>query len=391
MIIRSGRAPPSGAQTNKTDVHEMARTPEAQRVRRVWFAIFGGLILAVVLAGLIRIDRRVAGACLVHPASRWTLTERSPGSVESRAVDLATNETLHYRLYQFKESFLDFDLPRAPAQNGDRTQCEQGDLVARVSASSLDLELAERRTALERARATLASLQSGSKPEEVQRARVELERAEAALETFRSTYEREKDLNETGVVSDSQFEATSATLRLRELDVELARSELSVLESGARLEDVKAAEVLIESLSKEYAAVNRVLSAQDIYAPIRGFIMLGGQDGTLVTIANSDSMVAEILVPQRDAHYPHIDDEIRVELPGLEDRDIRGRVVRVDRRAMITNAGPFIRAYGIVPNVDYILEEGMEGRAWIFVGRESILKMIGGDIERAFEWEFSLP
>jgi hypothetical protein len=369
----------------------MARTPEARRVRRVWFAIVGGLVVALVLAALIKVERRVAGACLVHPASRWTLIERSPGSVESRAIDIATNETLHYRLYQFKESFLDFDLPRAPAQNGVRTQCEKGDLVARVSASSLDLALAERRTELEKARATLNSLQSGSKPEEVQRARVKLERAIAARETFRPTFERDRELNETGVVSDSQWEATSATFRLRQLDVELAQSELSVLESGARLEDVMAAEVLIESLSKEYAAVNRVLSAQDIYAPIRGFIMLGGKDNTLVTIASSDSMVAEILVPQRSAHYPQIGDDIRIDLPGLEDREVRGTIVRVDRRAMITGAGPFIRVYGIIPNIDYVLEEGMEGRAWIFVGRESVLDMISGDIASAFEWEFALP
>jgi hypothetical protein len=46
--------------------------------------------------------------------------------------------------------------------------------------------------------------------------------------------------------------------------------------------------------------------------------------------------------------------------------------------------------YGILPNDDYMLEEGMEGRSWIFVGRQSILNMIAGDIARAFEWEFAL-
>jgi len=346
------------------------------------------LVLFFVSSAFIEVDRTVGGACLVEPSVRWTLTELRPGSYESKATDLTTGQTIHYRLYQFdRPAFLDLNLPRFASEVDSRIECVAGKCVASVSSSSLDIDRVERISALERAKAQLASLKAGAKPERLNLARVAVEQARAELEAYRPTFERHKRLRGEGIVSEQLWEEVSATQRLRELNLKLAEAELKVLTTGDQPEEIAAAEIKVAGLQEELDAVEAMASAQNIVSPVSGWLRLGGPDGAMVSVTGLDSMVVRIMVPQRVGHLPDKEYPTKALVPGVSQELATGYVLRVDRRAVLTEAGPYITVYALVGNPTGLLEEGMQGRARVYCGRTSLLNRMWEDLTRVVRSE----
>ncbi len=352
----------------------MASVPEPRRVLTVWLGI--GLLLGavVVTSAVVDVDRRVSGRCRLRPLAQWTLVELRPGTLESKAIDYTTGQTLHYQLYQFeRDAFVELQLPQFESEVDSRIHYDSGRPLAHIEASSLALMMAERRTALERARARLAALEAGAKPEERRRAEVALEQARASLEAYRPRYQRQQGLHAERLVSDDVWEEIEATYRLRELDVELARRELDVITSGARPEEIEAARVLVNNLESELDVQSRMMSAQEVSSPVSGWLRVGGPDQAMVTVTDLDSMVVEIALPQRHSGRPEPGNPVQVWVPGLTRDVIDGCVLRVDRRAALTARGAYVTVCAAIPNPGGILEEGLEGRATIRCGRTSLL------------------
>ncbi len=348
----------------------------------------GCLALFIGVSAFVQVERTVSGACLVEPSVRWTLTELRPGSFESKAVDLITGQTVHYRLYQFERpTFLELQLPRFDSEVDSRIKCNAGDPVASVRSSALDIDLAERTSALAQARALLVSLRSGAKPEELDQAEVARDQARADLEAYRPTYERHLRLHEEGIVSDQLWEEVSATYRLKELGVQLAEAGLRVLTAGARPEEIEAAEVTVAGLEEELEAVAAMASAQEVVSPVSGWLRLGGPDAAMVSVTGLDSMIVRIMVPQHRGHLPETGQLTRALVPGVIREPAVGRIARVDRRAVVTAAGPFVAVYGIVENADGNLEEGMQGRAKVYCGQTSLLELIWDEMTRGVRRE----
>jgi hypothetical protein len=366
----------------------MPLVPEPRRVRTIWLGIVGALLIAGGVSSVLHVDQTVGGVCLVHPAKYWTLTELRPGAIESKAVDLLSGQTVEYRLYQFdRDAFLDLNLPRFASEYDSRVPCEVGQVIASVSSSALERELAARSTVLAEARANLTALRAGAKPEELERARVALQQARAARDAFQTRYERNRKLNESGLVSDDIWEEIAATQRLHDLDVGLAEAELAVLTSGARPEDIEAAQALVTGLESELETLRSMFSAQEIRSPVSGWLRLGGPNNALVSVTELDTMVVEILIPQRRADLLAEGHRIRAYVPGLTTGPVSGNVVRIDRRATHSDTGPYVRAYGVVINPGGSLEADVEGRARIYCGRTSALSLLWRDITRVMREE----
>jgi len=366
----------------------MPLVPEPRRARWVWLSIILVVAVAAIISSFIRVERRVAGACMVQPAARWTLTELRPGSVESRAIDMVTGQTLSDRLYQFdRQAFVDFELPRFKSEVDSRIECETGQVVASVSSSTLELNLAKLTTDLEQARAHLDLLLSGAKAEEIDRAEMAVEQAKATVEAYRPTYERHQKMHEQGILSEYTWDEVAATLRRTETDVALRESELRLMESGAHPKDIEEAAIAVAHIEAQIEALEAVRSNQVVRAPISGWLRMGGPEGSMVTVSAIDTMVVEVIVPQRQGHHPQKEYPVRIRFPGMLGHRIDGYVTRVDRRAFVTAAGPYVRAYVVVPNPDGILEEGMEGRAWVLCGKETLLNLVVENLVEAVRKE----
>jgi len=358
----------------------MASVPEPRRAGRLWLVIVLILALLLLASAFLPAERVLRGICLLEPMQSWTLTELRPGTFESRAVDLARDRLIHYRLIEFdRPSLMDLQLPALDA--GQSVPVEEGQVIVRFDASGLDLQIAERRNLLATAQARLSVLEAGAKPEEVERASLAVERARVDLEAERIIYERSKRLFADGIASAQDWERAEADYRLKEVNLDLAKSELRILQSGAKPEEVEAVRVSISGYREELAALETMADGREIVSPITGRLSLGGSEGPLLKAGKVDSMLVKVLLPQRKIRYPEAGQSFSARIPGAG--LLRGRILRVDRSPMPTEAGTFLFAVGILDNGRGLLEEGMQGRAEIHCGRTSLLDLLFGDFLRA--------
>jgi hypothetical protein len=372
----------------------MTVVPQPHRARHLWLGSIGVLAIFFFLASSLQIDRVVSGACQVDPCMRWSLTELRAGSFESRTLDLVSGDILDYRLYQFdRPAFLNLELPGGGKSAGAGQWIERGQAVAKIQSSGLDLELAERRTALEEARAELSQLQGGSKPEELDRARIAERRARAELDTFLPQYQRQRGLHDEGIVSEDIWEETAARKNLLELDLELAAAQVRVLASDAQPEEIAGAEATLRAIADELAAVESMHTATEICAPLTGQLRAGdglslaGDALPLMSIARLDTMVVQILIPQHLAYLVREGIPFKIYVPGVTTELTPGEVVRVDRRASSTMAGSFILVYGLVANEKGDLAEGMRGRVKLSCGKDTLLGRLWHDLSQSFKLE----
>ncbi len=355
----------------------MASVPEPRRAARLWLIIV--LILAVMLlvSAFLPGERVLRGICVLEPTMSWNLTELRPGTFESKAMDLVHDRLIHYRLFEFdRPSLMDLRLPTL--ESGQTVPVEEGQIVVRFSASSLDLQIAERRSLLSSAKARLSVLEAGAKGEEVDYARVAVDRAHADLDAYRNIFERTEQLFADGIASAQEWEEVQGKLRLKELNLDLAEADLRIMSSGAKPEKLEEVRVSIAGYEEELAALEIMLEAQEITCPISGRIMMGSSEGPLLSAGSVDSMLVKVLLPQHKARYPEPGLTFTARIPGAG--NFEGEILRVDRRPLATEVGTFLFAIGQISNSQGHLEAGMQGRAEIHCGRTTMLDLFLGDL-----------
>jgi len=90
-----------------------------------------------------------------------------------------------------------------PVEVGQRV--EAGDVLVRLETDELTLQLKQAEAALAGARATLAKVEAGARPEEIEQAEAALKQAQAGYENARLTYERAAKLHEAGVMTGQEW------------------------------------------------------------------------------------------------------------------------------------------------------------------------------------------
>lgn len=359
----------------------MALIPEPHRVQVIWLAILGTLAIFLLGSAFVPVEGQVKGYCVLEPVRTWTLSERRVGSYESRTDDRSTGLIMGCRVHQFSRStVLELGLD---AQAGRDDYVAAGAVVAEMQSSDLDLEIAERSTAIEEARARLVSLQAGAKPAALRRAQLERERARAELEAITPRYERNQALYARGGISADEWETVETRRELLQLDLSLAEAQIEVLESGDSPEEVQAAEETLQALQAELDMVEAMRSAMVIRSPIAGRLRMNSGEGVLLSVSAVDSLVVSILLPQHRANELAPGQAIHTLIPGLGNEVFGGTLLRIEQQVLATERGPYIRAVGVIPDSDSRLEVGMQGRARISVGPSTALERMKRGIQAA--------
>jgi hypothetical protein len=352
----------------------MKHVPEPHRLRNSLMTIGAVVCLVVVAAALIKVPETVSGSCLIDPGRQWEMTEMRPGSYKTVTNDLVAGELRNYRVYQFgRPSFVDLSLAAITAGDGQATRVSAGDLLATANSTTLTIQFIEKETELAQARSELDVLKAGAKPAVILQAELAIKMAQAELATYEIQYDRQKKLFEEEILSSEDWELFVSQMDLRKLDVELAQATLDQMTTGESTEIIEQAVINVASLERELAASQEMIDALEIRTPIDGTLSLNEKATSLLTVADNDTMVARILLPQKQAQKPEVGNPIRVVIPGISDNSFTGEVLRIDKQVTMTGAGPFITVYGVFANEDGRLVTGMMGRAKIFKETTSLL------------------
>ena len=124
---------------------------------------------------------------------------------------------------------------------------ERGELLATLDAASIEARTAEADAAVAQARAQVAKLRSGNRPQDIAQARSRVAAAEAATRNAQADYERRQGLVGPGAISRDQWAQTVADRDRAVAQLAEARQALSLVSEGARREDIAAAEAQLRA------------------------------------------------------------------------------------------------------------------------------------------------
>ena len=167
-------------------------------------------------------------------------------------------------------------------QEGERVK--KGQLLFVLSTPEAEAKLQQAEAARMAASAQSTKARKGARVQEIEGAMNIWKKAEAGLELARKSYERVKNLYESGVVPEQKYDEAAANLKAMETTAAAAKAQYDMAIEGARREDREAAAALVKQASGAVSEVESYISDAMQYSPIDGEIStVIAQQGELIS------------------------------------------------------------------------------------------------------------
>jgi len=193
----------------------------------------------------------------------------------------------------------------------------RGELLATLDVASIDARAGEADAGVAQARAQLAKLQSGNRPQEVAQARARVAAADAAARNAQADFDRRRTLVEPGAISRDLWAQTQAERDRTAAQLAEARQALSLAQAGARAEDIAAAEAQLRSAEAGRRGVRTDLSDTRLTAKSAGTVVTRAREPGAIVQAGETVLALSIGRPLRVRAYVDESDLSRV-APGMK-------------------------------------------------------------------------
>ncbi|HOX08069.1 MAG TPA: efflux RND transporter periplasmic adaptor subunit [Planctomycetota bacterium] len=260
-----------------------------------------------------------------HPAAGGI---RVSGNIEATEVELA------FRLPGWIES-------RA-ADEGEQVKADQ--VVARLDARELSQEAGARRADAEAAKALLAQLEAGSRPEEVAAAEAAAARARAEAVAAKADRARAEGLYRDKVITEQEFQARKALGDAAEAAAAQAEAQLRLVRAGPRKEEVDQARARAEAARQVAELSDTRLGYAVLRSPLSGTVLSKAAEpgeyvsaGTpVVTVADLGRVYLRAYVNETDLGRVKLGAPVAVTADTWPGRTYKGKVAFIASQAEFT-------------------------------------------------------
>ncbi|MCO4115226.1 HlyD family secretion protein [Aeromonas hydrophila] len=210
-----------------------------------------------------------------------------------------------------------------PVAEGSRV--EEGTLLARLDDRRQQAVLARARAQQAQARAALARLTNGERPEDIAAARASLDKAQANVRESERNFERIDRLVRRKLVSPADLDKARAQRDSALAEQDGARQQLDKLARGVRREDIDEAQAALLAATAEVALAERELADLSIVATRSGRLdslpyHLGERvavGAVLAAIQADEAPYARVYVPEPSLAGYRVSQPVRVQVDGV--------------------------------------------------------------------------
>ncbi len=276
-----------------------------------------------------------------------------------------------------------------PWREGDKveTAADKPVKLIEINRELYRAEVAAAEAALEVARAKLADMQAGTRPEEVAKAQEAVRQFEESAIFAKNDLERITKLVESGALSGEALEKARVAHVAEQTRLAAARRHLEMLEAGFTKTAIAVQEAAVKEAQAKLALAKARLHECIIFAPFSGTITrvhvragdMAAVKAPLLEMADMSSLVIRVAIPEAYATAVHEGTTAKATIDSLPGKLFPAKVVRVypelDRRMRtrtieLTIAGEAALAPGMFARVSLALETVADA---IVVPREAVL------------------
>ncbi|MBZ5655017.1 MAG: efflux RND transporter periplasmic adaptor subunit [Acidobacteriia bacterium] len=234
-------------------------------------------------------------------------------------------------------------------EKGDKVK--EGQVLVRLEDQEFRAMYEQARGAWESAKARLAALEHGSRPEEIQQADHNLSEARATAANDKITLDRNKELFAQGVVSKQALDDAQARYDASQQRANSLEQSFRLSKIGPRVEDIDRARADVLQAQGQMDYAKSQLDATVIRAPVTGTILErtaekgelvtaqfasgaeGGPRGSVVALADLSDIQVELDIAQDDFAKLSPKQEGIVTLDAFKDRSYKGVIAEMSPEA----------------------------------------------------------
>lgn len=235
----------------------------------------------------------------------------------------ATNEPFQ-GLVEFDERVLAFDVGGRVRElrvaRGDRVHA--GEVIAVLDDSLERPQRAARVADLEAARAQLALLRAGSRPEDVRAAAEQLRATRASEDVIARMAARQRAIIANGAAPTSTIDELDNQLAVLRGQLDVQTQRLALLRHGARPEEIAQASARVDAAAAAIDVLDTRLQHYTLYAPTDGVILdvplkageVASPGTPVATLGDVDHPYIDVFVPQADIERARLGDRARIRI-----------------------------------------------------------------------------
>ncbi|WP_455202438.1 efflux RND transporter periplasmic adaptor subunit [Kaarinaea lacus] len=253
---------------------------------------------------------------------------------------------------------------------------EQGDLVAVLDPTDLQLALQQSTATANAAQANLDALKAGTRTQELRVAEADLQKAQSQLNYAMAEVKRVSFLVPKKLASAEQLEQVQLQYEVALASVEQAKQNLSLLREGPRQEDIQRAEQEFIARTEANELNKQQLAYARLVSPVTGMVTVRlSEAGEVVAPGQSIVRVAQTAKPWIRAYINEtqlgkvrVGQEARIQIDGMPDKTFTGQLTFISPVAEFTPKTVETKALRVdlvyrikveVENPDGILKIGM--------------------------------
>ncbi len=273
-----------------------------RRYTNLYKLLFGTVaILAVILIVPVKVPYKIHTHGRISPVQEWILSKDQAGRLSATLFDRLDYRTSNFGVTQFERQDAIRFLLHERIKPGNAV--ESGDTVGHIYSHHLEREIVKLEGELKLARANFHLYAAGEKEAVVKEARQRLAYNRQLVEGYTPTYRRARSLYERGLISDAEFETIENQMRLYELDIAIAESQVETAVTGVRDEQLAYIRTQIEVMEADLRSLYRQRDDFILRSPIAGTILHSFSPDTLVRIGDSSGYALLITIPLDQRTY----------------------------------------------------------------------------------------
>ncbi|MCD2176315.1 HlyD family secretion protein [Rhizobium sp. C1] len=251
-------------------------------------------------------------------------------------------------------------------RRGDRVRA--GASLAAMETQDAEIAAQLATAALGQARAQLANLQEGRRPEEVAVIQANLVSAQAQAEDAKRTFDRQSDLLKRGIAPQSDYDKAKTALDLATAAVAQANANLAVAQLPARQQEIDAAKDAVKQAEASLDQAKWKLGKRNLVAPADGIVQdiirrqgeVAGPSQPVLSVLPDGAVKLRIYIPEKDVSRLKVGSTLAVNCDGCE-AGIKARVSYIADGPEFTP--PVIYSLENRQKLVYMIEAQPEGSA----------------------------
>jgi HlyD family secretion protein len=252
----------------------------------------------------------------------------------------------------------------------------EGQVLAQLEKVYFEDSIAQLTAQRDQAKANLAKMVAGNRPEDIAQAEANVKEKEATLTNTKITFDRADQLLKTQVGTRKAFDDAQAAHREAEARLNLAREALRLMRAGFRVEDIDAARAQLADREAALQVAQRQLADSDLIAPSQGIVLSRVREVGAIVAAGETVFVSSLTDPVWVRSYvsevdlgrirPGMEVSVKIDTPGTA--PMKGRLGFISTTAEFTpktvetqelRTALVYRIRIIVPDAGHILRQGM--------------------------------